>query len=443
MNRLDGARVVVLGLARSGEAAARALLDRGASVLVLDALDGERQRARAASLGGARLLLGRTDAADVDGAELVVASPGVAPGSPWLKAAEAAGVPVWSEIELAFRLGVRPAVAITGTNGKTTTTEMVTAALSAAGRRAVAAGNVGVPLVGLAGSDAGAIVCEVSSFQLHRIERFRAPVAVLLNLARDHLDWHGSVEAYAEAKARIFENQAAGGTAVHHDDPACSALLRGAGTPVPFHEDRLPAGGAGVDDGWIVVPQGRVVPVEQLGAPGRPHRTDAVAAAAAAAAAGADPAAIGRALAAYRPKPHRIETIAQVDGVTYINDSKATDPHATLAALEELDRVVLIAGGRNKGLDLRELTAAAARLRAVVALGEAAGEVDAAFTGAGVRVELATSMEAAVRIARGLAAPGDTVLLSPACASLDMYDGYEARGDAFRAAVAGLRGGDA
>jgi UDP-N-acetylmuramoylalanine--D-glutamate ligase len=185
-----------------------------------------------------------------------------------------------------------------------------------------------------------------------------------------------------------------------------------------------------------------VVDVSRLRARGRPNRSDAIAAAAAACALGADPETVGEALAAFEPRPHRIEYIAVIDGVTYVNDSKATDPHATLAALEGMTGVVLIAGGRNKGIDLSELAAAAGSLRAVVAIGESAPEIDAAFAPAGVPVEKAGSMEDAVARARDLSVPGDTVLLSPACASFDMYRNYEERGDAFRAAVRRIEGSD-
>ncbi|MFA5889627.1 MAG: UDP-N-acetylmuramoyl-L-alanine--D-glutamate ligase [Actinomycetota bacterium] len=430
-----GARVVVLGLARSGEAAARALLARGADVTVLDASDSEIVRARARGLD-ARSVLGRTNPEDLDGAELVVASPGIAPSSAWMTAAASNAIPVWSEVELAYRLGVRPLVAITGTNGKTTTTEMTVAALLACGVSATAAGNIGHPLVS---ADGPAIVAEVSSFQLHSIVEFRAPVAVLLNVAADHLDWHGSFEVYAADKARIFEIQTPEDTAVFHSAFSQFAS-HAAARRVPFDEDAVPAGGAGIQDGWIVVPQGRVVEVSRLQVRGRPGRADATAAAAAACALGMDPERVGEGLAAYRPKPHRTETVAVLDGVTYINDSKATDPHATLAALAELDRVILIAGGRNKALDLGELALAAPRVRAVVAIGESAAEVEAAFASAGVPTERAASMREAVECAHATARAGDTVLLSPACASFDMFVDYEARGEAFRAAVAALGG---
>jgi UDP-N-acetylmuramoylalanine--D-glutamate ligase len=440
MSDLAGKNAIVLGLARSGEAAARALLDAGSTVTVLDAADETPQRDRAALLAGARVLLGRTDPDDVSGADLVVASPGVPWSSPWIDAARARDIPVWSEVELAYRLGVRPLVGITGTNGKTTTTEMTVAALRAAGRDVVAAGNVGTPLVTF--KPGAGIVAELSSFQLQGIHDFRVPVAVLLNVAHDHLDWHGSDDAYRQAKARVFDNQEETDLAIVHDDAVCRSIAHGPATQILFGDDERPDGGAGIDDGWIVVPQGRVVEASRLRARGRPNRSDAIAAAAAACALGAEPKTVGEALASFEPRPHRIEQIAVIDGVTYVNDSKATDPHATLAALEGMSGVVLIAGGRNKGIDLSELAGAASHLRAVVAIGESAPEIDAAFAPTGVPVEKAGSMEEAVARARELATAGDTVLLSPACASFDMYRNYEERGDAFRAAVRRIEGSD-
>lgn len=430
---LAGARVVVLGLARSGESAAHALHAAGAGVVVLDRSDGPAQRERAARLGAARVVLGRADERDLDGAALVVASPGVPPDSVWWKAAEARGIPVWSEIELAFRLGVAPRVAITGTNGKTTTTEMTAAALRAAGLDAVAAGNIGAPLVD---ARAAHVVAEVSSFQLHAIELFRAPVAVLLNVAPDHLDWHGTFASYVADKQRVFENQTPTDVAIVHR--SCAHLHRGRARLVVFDEQGVPEGGAGISDGAIVTPQGRVCAVSRLRIRGAAARADAVAAAAAACALGADPAAAGEGLAAYEMQPHRVEPVATIAGVHYINDSKATDPHATLAALDDLDRVVLIAGGRTKGVDLGELARAAAKLRGVIAIGEAAHELTEVFAGM-VPVETAVGLEEAVRAAAQVARPGDTVLLSPACSSWDMFDNYVQRGETFRAAVARMK----
>lgn len=431
------AHAVVLGLARSGEAAARALIARGATVTVLDEFGGETQRARARALTGARILLGPADPDDVTGADVVIASPGVPPSSPWLRACDAAGIPVWSEVELAYRMGITPAAGITGTNGKTTTVEMTVAALTAAGIPARAAGNIGAPLV--SATEDVMVIAELSSFQLQGIHAFRTPVAALLNVAPDHLNWHGSFDAYVDAKTRIFENQREDDIAIFHAD--ASARVAGArARRVPFSELALPEGGAGVEDGWIVVPQGRVIPVARLRARGRPNLADAIAAAACACALGAEPAAAGEGLASYEPRPHRVEEIDTVRGVLYINDSKATDPHATLAALEDLDRVVLIAGGQNKDLDMSDLVTAAPKLRGVIAIGASAHEIETAFAPTGIPVVIAISMDDAVERAASCATAGDTVLLSPACASWDMFANYEARGDAFRAAVRRLQG---
>ena len=439
---LIGVRVAVLGLARSGAAAARALLDRGASVTLLDAADGDAQRALASGLPTATAILGRADPADLAGAELVVTSPGVPWAHPWLEAARARDVRLWSEVELAYQLGIEPLIGITGTNGKTTTTEMVAAILRADGRNAAAAGNVGAPLI--EADPATQIVAELSSFQLAAIQDLRVPVAVLLNLGHDHLDWHPDLEHYGRSKARIFENQRPGDTAIVYADPLCGALAGSTvATQVPFLPTSVPLGGAGVEDGMVFVPHGEVIAVEDLPSTARPFVADAVAAAAACAAVGVEAATIATALRSFRLPPHRLEMVATIGGVTYIDDSKATDPHATLAALEARRDVVLIAGGLNKGLDLTELRAGLGSLKAVVAIGAAAAEVVAAFEGTHLIVMTATDMEGAVAAARDLARDGDTVLLSPACASFDMFSSYAERGDAFRAAVEGLEGSSA
>jgi len=440
-----GDRVVVLGLGLSGEAAARHLLRLGADVTVFDSADDPVLRERARSLTGARSVLGHpTEEASAAAwaADLVVASPGVPEHSQALEAARSAGTPVWSEVELAYRLASAPILGVTGTNGKTTTTRMLADALAAAGLRAAAAGNIGRPLIDAAVEDHDVIVAELSSFQLRHIVTFRAPVGILLNVAPDHLDWHGTFDDYVAAKARLLENQRAEDVAVHHDDETCARAAATKGKRLAFDVGTLPAGGAGVDaSGWIVVPEGRVVEASALRARGRPALAHAVAAAAAACAFGAAPDPVGRALAAFLPLPHRMELVAVVDGVSYVNDSKATNPHAVRAALEGLERVVLIAGGRNKGLDLGALAGGAGMIRAVVAIGESAAEVEAAFAASAVPVLRATTMDDAVARASALAGPGDTVLLSPGGASFDMFADYKARGEAFRAAVKRLEAG--
>jgi UDP-N-acetylmuramoylalanine--D-glutamate ligase len=433
-----GDRVLVLGLGISGEAAARHLLALGAEVTVLDSADDPALRERADGIGPARVLLGGEDRGPEIAAasELVVTSPGVPERAAALAAARAAGVPVWSEVELAFREARCPIVGVTGTNGKTTTTRMLALALERAGLRAAAAGTIGRPLVDAAGESHEVIVAELSSFQLRHVVSFRAPVGVLLNAADDHLDWHGSFEAYLDAKARLFAGQGPGDAAVHLDDEPCTrAAAASAGRRIPFRAGPPPAGGAGLEAGWIVVPEGRVLEVSRLGAGGRPALANAVAAAACACAFGAAPPAVAAALEEFRPLAHRLELIDEIAGVAYVNDSKATNPHAVLAAVEGMSRVVLIAGGRNKGLDLSSLAAAAPAVRGVVAIGESAPEIGGAFEAAGVPVARAASMEEAVREAAALARAGDTVLLSPGCASFDMFADYKARGEAFRAAV--------
>jgi len=431
-----GDHVVVVGLGVSGEAAARHLLRLGASVTVVDDGDDPVLRDRAVSLGEARVLLGAAGDPGV-GAEaaLVIASPGVPERARILAAAREAGVPIWSEVELAYRLARAPILGVTGTNGKTTTTRMLAEALAEAGFRSAAAGNIGRPLIDAVVEEHDVVVAELSSFQLHHIVSFRAPVGALLNIAADHLDWHGGFDSYVAAKARLFENQGADDVAVYHDDAVCSGAAATRGRRVAFHESVVPSGGAGVADGWIVVPEGRVVECEALRARGAPIRANAVAAAAAACAFGAAPEAVGRALTAFVPLPHRMELVAELNGVAYVNDSKATNPHAVLAALEGLRDVVLIAGGRNKGLDLGAIAAGADGVTQVVAIGESAVEVVDAFSAASIPAERATSMDDAVGRAAAHARPGGTVLLSPGCASFDMFADYKARGEAFRAAV--------
>lgn len=434
--------VLVAGLGVSGEGAARALARLGVRLHVADDADDARTRAAASALGAERVFLGPMDASLLDDVDLVVVSPGVRPSHTIARAAEEAKIPVWSEVELAWRTTEVPILGVTGTNGKTTTTEMLTAALNAAGLAATAAGNIGMALCDAAHEASGVIVAELSSFQLHGIVSFRAPVGALLNIAEDHLDWHESMDAYVADKARMFENQRPGDTAIALDEPVCRAAAQTRGTQVLFSASTPPNRGAGVSGGAIVVPQGTVVAVERLKVRGAALLSDAVAAATAACAYGAEPAAVGEALASFTPGEHRMEWVATIDGVDYINDSKATNPHASLSALSGMRNVILIAGGRNKGLSMAPLARTQA-VQGVVAIGEATSEVEAAFAAHQVPVRRATGMEEAVDVAASMAIEGGTVLLSPACSSFDMFDGYAARGSAFRDAVVRLasRGG--
>jgi UDP-N-acetylmuramoylalanine--D-glutamate ligase len=443
-------RVLVVGLATTGASVVSYTRAAGHDVTVLDdepgTSDAFRARVTQAEADGARVLL-RPDAAEAAAqgraADLVVPSPGVHPDHPALVAAHDAAVPVRSEIDLAAaRLRARPdaprLVAVTGTNGKTTVTTLTDAVLHAAGVRSVAAGNIGRPLLDAAGDDVDVVVAEVSSFQLaFTTDAFAPDVAVLLNVAEDHLDWHGSVDAYAQAKAELFRHQGAAGVlVVNRDDPVALRLARDApGAVVRFGAGRPDPGDYGVVGSELVGPQGVLAAVPASGAP---HDVaNALAAAAAALAVGADVDAVARALDGFPGLAHRVQLVGERAGVRFYDDSKATNPHATASALAGFEHAVLIAGGRNKGLDLGRLRAHASQLRAVVAIGEAVPEVEAAFTGA-VPVVRADSMRDAVRAAAAHAQPGDAVLLSPACASFDWYESYAARGDDFAREVHAL-----
>lgn len=421
--------VAVLGLGVAGEASARALVRSGARVTVVDAKDGEAQRARAASLSDVTVLLGE-ETPDLSSFDLAVLSPGIAPGSPLWGAARAAKE-VIGEIELAYRLGIRAIAAVTGTNGKTTVTEMLAACLRAGGRDGVAAGNIGAPLVDAVGDG---IVAEISSFQAVTLAGFRVPVVVLTNIAEDHLDWHGSLAAYRAAKAHLLD--AAERAAVVH--VSCASLAPEV-TTILYDAAAPGDDGAGIADDAIIVRGQRIVRVSDLRSQRRPFVEDAVAAAAAATLLDVAPEAIAAALRTYAPGRHRLEEVGSIGAIRFIDDSKATDPHACLAAIAAFDDAVLIAGGMNKGLDLGALRVAAPDLRAVVAIGDAADEIVAAFEGAGPPVEVATDMDDAVRRATRLAEPSGVVLLSPACASFDRFTSYAARGDAFVAAVTRLK----
>ena len=425
---------MVVGLGVTGRAVVRHLVPQGYDVVVVEDRPEPATAAEVAALGAA---LGQ--AADAAGADLVVPNPGVRPGHPAVAAAREAGVPVVGEIELAWRAaGDRPVVAVTGTNGKTTVCTLVAALAVAAGRRAVAAGNIGLPLLDAVAGDAELLVAEVSSFQLFWTAAFRPAVAVWLNLAEDHLDWHPDADHYRAAKARIWANQGPGDVAVANaEDPAVMASAEGAGGRLVTFG--LARGDYRVDGGRLLGPGGEVAAVADL-ARARPHDlANALAAAAAAEAAGV-PAGPGRAaLAGFTGLPHRVQLVRTWGGLAFYDDAKSTTPASVLAALAGFESAVLIAGGRNKGLDLSVLRRGADRLRAVVAIGEAAADVAAAFDGA-VPVETAASMAAAVDAARRSARPGDAVLLSPGCASFDWYRSYAERGEDFAACVRALPG---
>jgi UDP-N-acetylmuramoylalanine--D-glutamate ligase len=382
-------------------------------------------------------------AARARAADHVVPSPGVRPDPPAIAAALAAGVAVRSEVDVAVerlraRVPTPRLVAVTGTNGKTTVTTMIAAMCAEAGLRSAAVGNIGPPIISATDADTDVVVAEVSTFQLEfTTAAFVPDVAVLLNVAQDHIDWHDSVEAYAAAKARVFAHQRPGDVLVANADDAVAArLARGAPGGVVWYTIGEPRpGGYGVRSGMLVGPGGVVAPVPT--ARSAHHAGNALAAAAAALEVGVDAPSIARALATWPGLPHRVQPVAVVGGVEYVDDSKATNGHAAASALEGFEHVVLIAGGRDRSRDLGLLRRYAPKLRAVVAIGEAAPTVASVFEGL-VPVAQANSMHDAVRAAAAEAGTGDTVLLSPGCASFDWYESYAARGDDFVREVAEL-----
>ena len=442
MGAFEGEHAVVVGAGVAGLAAARVLRAEGATVRVSEQ---GPARPAAAELGadGIEVLDGGHAPEHLDGATLVVTSPGVPPHAEIVAWAADRGLPVWGEMELGARLVRVPYLAVTGTNGKTTTTGMLAACLRAAGLDAVACGNIGRPFPTTAREPHDALVVEVSSFQLATQTSLHPRVSVLLNLAPDHLDWHGSFDAYRAAKARIFARQGAGDVHVgNRDDEAAERVSRSArcavrwftsGEPstdeAGFREGRLVAGWSGADLGDL--------------APDTPAmRADAAACAVAAHAFGIGDGAIAEGLRAFAPEPHRGEPVADVEGIRFVDNSKATNPHAAIAAVGEADGVVLIAGGDAKGVDLSPLRSLAPRLAGVVAIGASADEVRAVFEGA-VPVAGAASIEEATALAWEMAPPSGTVLLAPACASWDMFRDYAERGERFAAAARALRKEDA
>jgi UDP-N-acetylmuramoylalanine--D-glutamate ligase len=420
-------RVLLIGAAVSGRAALRLLEEDGWEVVVYDA-----EPAAVADLGEGRRVHGGDWEPDLlAGIDLVVTSPGVPPHSPPLADALSTGIPIWGELELASRHVDAPLLAVTATNGKTTITQMATAMLTASGRRATAVGNIGVPLSEAAESDWDALVVEASSFQLRFIDSFHPQAAVLLNVAPDHLDWHGSFEAYLAAKACIHRNQDEGDLLVFdQEDPgAREAVARARSRRWPVSGRRCPREGSGPEGGCLWLGE---LAVDLSGVPSLDpiFLVDAAAAGTAALALGATGEGIAEALRRFRPPPHRREEVGTWDGVAWVNDSKATNPHAAVAAIRAYPSVILIAGGRNKGLDVAAITAEG-RLRHVIGIGEAGPEIAAAARAGTVAADLEEAVELADRLSR----PGDTVLLAPACASFDMFRSYVHRGEAFAAAV--------
>ncbi|PZU50072.1 MAG: UDP-N-acetylmuramoyl-L-alanine--D-glutamate ligase [Arsenicicoccus sp.] len=483
-----GLRALVTGLGVTGFAAADALMQHGAQVTVLDVgMPGEKQETQAGILGilGADVRRGPEHVADwpqTSGAPLevdvVVTSPGWRPDHPVLATALQRGIPVWSEIELAWRLrprvGAAPWLVVTGTNGKTSTVQLLTSMLQAAGLRAIATGNVGTPVLDAVQhpDPYDVVVVELSSFQLHFTHTMSPLASCVLNLAPDHVDWHGSLEAYAADKARIYARTQVA-CVYNVQDPQTEAMVEEAevvegcraigftlGTPglsmVGLVDDVL-ADRAFVEERRTSAAElgtledlARASGGDGTAAPAPHLVANALAAAALARAAGITPAAVREGMRAFRSDAHRMSVVAERDGLTWVDDSKATNPHAALAALRAYPDIVWVAGGQLKGAEVDDLVAEVApRLRAVVLLGADRERIaqavrrhapdvpvhDAGVTDHGDMAALDRVMDDVVARCASLAQPGDVVLLSPAAASLDMFPSYGSRGDVFAAAV--------
>ncbi|MGR3873153.1 UDP-N-acetylmuramoyl-L-alanine--D-glutamate ligase [Streptomyces graminifolii] len=458
----EGKHVTVAGLGVSGIPAAKVLHGLGALVTVVNDGADERSRAQAAELEALGITVRLGDGATLpDGTELIVTTPGWQPGKPLFTAAREAGVPVWGDVELAWRLrgpGAAPWLAVTGTNGKTTTVQMLASILKAGGLRTAAVGNIGVSVLDavLGDEEYDVLAVELSSYQLHWAPSLRAHSAAVLNLAPDHLDWHGSMEAYAADKGRVYEgNQVA--CVYNVADKATEDLVREAdveegcraigftlGSPAPSQLGLVD--GILVDRAFVEDRQKNAQELAEVADvdPPAPHNiANALAAAALARAFGVPPKAVRDGLRAFTPDAHRIAHVADVDGVAYIDDSKATNTHAAEASLAAYESIVWIAGGLAKGATFDELVAKSAKhLRGVVLIGADRALIREALARHAPEVPVVDldrtdtgAMLAAVQEAQRLAAAGDTVLLAPACASMDMFANYTKRGDAFAQAV--------
>jgi len=459
---LSGAAVLVAGARVTGRAILAALTPLGVRATLTD--DSPSALTTYAQNGVA--VIDAANAADqIADYDLVVTSPGLPPTAPVLSAAAAAGVPIWGDVELAWQLDTsgrygspRRWLVVTGTNGKTTTTSMLHAMLVAAGRRALLCGNIGDPVLDVLDQRGELLAVELSSFQLHWAPSLRPEAGVVLNIAEDHLDWHGTMDAYTRDKARVLNGRVA---VVGLDDPVAAGLLSAAAAPVRvgFRLGEPAVGEFGVRDGVLVDnafgEQLALAEAASIPVAGPVGVLDALAAAALARAVDVPPEAIAEALAAFRVGRHRAEVVGVVDGVTYVDDSKATNPHAAQASIAAYPRVVWIAGGLLKGASVDELVIAVAnRLVGAVLIGRDRSLIHDALSRHAPDVpvvELVTGedsgvhgtdvtrlMTAVVDAARELAGPGDTVLLAPAGASFDQFSGYGQRGDAFAAAMSAL-----
>ena len=433
---------LVFGLGVAGMAVANALHQRGESVILGDDQATKQHNEFALSLN-CEFVDTTNETAVLDVMKRIgrlAPAPGISESHPVVSAARQMGLPISSEIELAYNFeekrtgGPRPMLGITGTDGKTTTTLMTAAMLQAAGHKSMAVGNTETPLIAALDTDTQVFAIECSSFRLANCENFRTRASVWLNLAPDHLDWHTSMESYAEAKAQLWAHTRAGDVAVApiDDELILRIAQQSTARTVTFGAMK---GDYHAQDGCLNTPHGSIMKISDMKR-AMPHDiTNALAAAAISIESGlVEPSHVARALSEFDNAPHRIEFVEMIEGVKWYNDSKATSPHAAAVAIKSFQNIVLIAGGRNKGLDLSELAGQPGHVKAVVAIGDDAQEIEKAFDGV-CRVVRGESMKEAVRLARTLAVSGDVVLLSPACTSYDWYNNYMERGEDFMQCV--------
>ena len=465
-----GQEVVVLGLAKSGVQVAKVLHERGAIVTVNDRKERDQspEASELEALGISVICGGHPEGLIHEGVALVVKNPGIPYSVPPVQKALQLGIEVVTEVEVAYRLCVAPMIGITGSNGKTTTTTWVGQMLEAAGMNPIVAGNIGTPLCQAAqeATESNWMVVELSSFQLKGTETFRPKVGCLLNIAETHLDYHGSMEDYVESKAMLFANQIESDTAVlNFDDPFCRELVPYVkGKLLPFSMSEELVEGVFVSPSFVPDTEDdlkraiiyrdalgqdiQISDVDSIGLPGRFNIENALAACAISIAAGADPNCLAEVLSSFRGVEHRLEYVAKKDGAAYYNNSKATNSKATTMALTSFRQpVILIAGGLDRGSDYMDLLPVlSSRVKALVALGETRDKLARVAEMAGVKQIItvdngdsaAAVLQAAVREASAFAEEGDVVLLSPACASWDMFTSYEERGRIFKEAVHNL-----
>ena len=452
-------KVCILGLARSGAAAAGRLSACGADVRVSE----NKTRASVEGAGG-RLPIqnpphadipmefgGHTEAFCLD-SDMIVISPGVHLDIPVLEEARKRGIPILSEVELASMFFTKPVIAITGTNGKTTTTTLIGEIFKDAGFRVAVGGNIGHPLVSIDDTNLDYVIAEISSYQLETIDAFRPYIAVMLNLTEDHLERYKTMEAYGRAKERIFRNQRQDDHFVYNaDDPLVQDMAeRASSKKVPFSRKQPVENGLFINDGYLVRLKEQVIEAvikaDDIKIKGDHNIENCLAASAAALLCGISPSDIAKTLKGFAGVEHRIEYVATVKGVDFINDSKGTNPDSTIVALKTVSKnrnVIVILGGRDKGGDLIPMCEnVKAYAKAVVLIGEASERFESALKGSGFNdISKAASMEEAVRASVSMSSSGDSVLLSPACASFDMFDDFEHRGRVFKDIVGELSRG--